>query len=76
MLPAISDPIPKTEHRPLTSPPYPPELPPGDLSLFQGFNDLPQILLTDSEDMPNCGVLLLTNGIIPAFLNDFISADY
>jgi hypothetical protein len=46
MLPPISEPTPKTEHLEEIKPPSPPELPPTARYLFQGFKDLPQILLT------------------------------
>ena len=68
MLPPISDPIPIGEQREDTRPPYPPELPPVALSLFHGLQDLPQTSFIVSKDIPNCGMLLLTKGIIPAFL--------
>jgi len=42
ILPPISEPIPRGEHRAATKAPYPPELPPTHLSSFQGFLALPQ----------------------------------
>jgi hypothetical protein len=45
MLPPISEPTPINEHLELIIEPYPPELPPTFLFLFQGFKVLPHKLL-------------------------------
>lgn len=53
MLPPISDPKPKTEQRALIIAPYPPELPPTALALFQGLRDRPQRKLPDYTAIPS-----------------------
>lgn len=76
MLPPMSAPKPNKEHFRAIIPPSPPELPPVDLNLFQGFRDLPQRLFPVSEVIPNWATLVCTNGIIPAFLKQEIITDY
>lgn len=76
MLPPISDPTPNTEHLALMIAPSPPELPPTALPLFQGFKVLPHNRLPVSMAIPNCGTLVCTKGIIPAFLKQVINSDY
>ena len=49
MLPAMSLPIPTGDILAAIAAPYPPELPPADLLVFQGFSVLPQRKLKESK---------------------------
>ncbi len=66
--PNISFPKPRGEILAPTIAPSPPELPPADLSLFQGFKQRPHKKLKESKFSVICGMFVFTNGIIPLFL--------
>lgn len=76
ILPPTSEPTPINEHLELIIDPYPPELPPTFLFLFQGFNVFPHKLLFVSAAIPNCGIVVLMNGIMPELLKHLTKGDY